>query len=149
MRQTASRSGSEASVIACLNKIYQAEMSGIHRYLQLSFTIMGHNRIPIQKWFREQAAESMTHAVEIGEKITALGGQPKLEPVTVSEPGKHSVNDILEKSLRHERVALQLYKELVRLAGDDIALEELARGFVRAETEHVEQIQKMLRAPNA
>jgi bacterioferritin len=148
MPQTASPASPDPSVMTCLNRIFQAEMSGIHRYLQLSFIIMGHNRIPIQKWFREQAAESMDHAVEIGEKITALGGQPKLEPQTVDELGKVSLDDILEKSLSHEVAALELYKELARLAGDDIALEELARGFVRAETEHVEQVRKMLRSPN-
>jgi bacterioferritin len=143
-----SPTGAASSVMTCLNKIFQAEMSGIHRYLQFSFTIMGHNRIPIQKWFREQAAESMGHAVEIGEKITALGGHPKLEPSTVDVPGALSLNDTLERSLRHEVAALELYTELVRLAGDDIALEEMARGFVRAETDHVEHIRKMLRAPN-
>lgn len=148
MPQTASPTSADPSVMACLNKIFQAEMAGIHRYLQYSFTIMGHNRIPIQKWFREQAAESMDHAVEIGEKITALGGQPKPAPQTVDELGKVSLNDVLEKSLSHEAAALELYKELARLAGDDIALEELARGFVRAETEHVEQVRKMLRSPN-
>jgi bacterioferritin len=134
-------------VMACLNKIFQAEMAGIHSYLHFSFMIMGHNRIPIQKWFREQAAESMTHAVEVGEKITALGGYPRLQPSAVDEPSTHALDDILEKSLSHEVEALELYKELARLAGDDIALEEMARGFVRAETEHIEQVRKMLRAP--
>jgi bacterioferritin len=148
MPQSASPASTEPRVMACLDRIFQAEMSGIHRYLQFSFMIMGHSRIPIQKWFRAQAAESMDHAVEIGEKITALGGQPKLEPATVDEPGQHSLDDILEKSLGAEVAALELYKELVRLAGDDIALEEMARGFVRTETQHIEQIRKMLRAPS-
>jgi bacterioferritin len=134
-------------VMDCLNKIFQAEMAGIHRYLHFSFMIMGHNRIPIQKWFREQATESMTHAVEIGEKITALGGYPKHEPARVDEPTTHALDDILEKSLSHEVEALELYKELARLAGDDIALEEMARSFVRTETEHIEQVRKMLHAP--
>jgi bacterioferritin len=147
MPQTASPASPESRLMACLNRIFQAEMAGIHRYLQFSFTIMGHSRIPIQKWFREQAAESMNHAVEIGEKITALGGYPKLEPSTVDEPAQHSIDDVLERSLRHEVAALELYKELVRLAGDDIALEEMARSFVRTETEHIEQVRKMLRPP--
>jgi bacterioferritin len=147
MPQTSSSAAAPRSVMACLNSIFQAEMRGIHRYLEFSFMIMGHSRIPIQKWFRAQAAESMDHAVQIGEKITALGGQPKLEASTVDESGLHSLDEILEKSLSHEVAALELYKELVRLAGDDIALEEMARGFVRTETEHIEQVRKMLRPP--
>jgi bacterioferritin len=146
MPQTGPPTPASPSVMACLDRIFQAEMSGIHRYLQFSFMIMGHSRIPIQKWFRAQAAESMDHAVEIGEKITALGGHPKLGASTIDEPVQDSLDAILEKSLAHEVAALQLYKELVRLAGEDIALEEMARGFVRTETQHIEQVQKMLRA---
>ena len=137
------------SVMSCLDRIFQAEMSGILRYLQFSFMIMGHSRIPIQKWFREQAAESMDHAVEIGEKITALGGHPKVRPAPVDEPHSHALDDILEKSLALELKALDLYKELAGHAEGNIALEEMARAFVRAETEHIEQVRKMLRSPGA
>jgi bacterioferritin len=129
----------------CLNKIFQSEMSGIARYLHYSFMIMGHNRIPIQKWFRDQAQEAMDHAVIIGEKITALGGHPPLVLAKVEESDNHNVDIILKESLQFEEEALELYKELVKLAGDDIALEELAREFVRNETEHTEEVRKMLK----
>jgi bacterioferritin len=136
-----------SKVMTTLQKIFQSEMAGIHRYLHYSFMIMGHNRIPIQKWFRDQATECMTHAVVIGEKITSLGGHPPLVSETVEETNRHNINEILEESLHHEEAGLALYQQLVKLAGDDIALEELARSFVRAETEHIEEVRKMLRAP--
>ena len=60
-------------VLDLLGQIYQIEAAGINRYLHYSFMIMGYNRIPIQKWFRDNAAEAMTHSIEIGEKITSLG----------------------------------------------------------------------------
>jgi hypothetical protein len=47
--------------------------------------------------------------------------------------------------LKYEEEALTLYIKLVTAAGSDIALEEMARGFVRDETEHIEETQKMLR----
>ena len=62
-------------VMPILNDIYRSEMDGINRYLHYSFMIMGHNRIPIQKWFRDQATESMAHAITIGEKITSYEGR--------------------------------------------------------------------------
>jgi len=130
----------------CLNKIFQAEMSGIMRYLHYSFMIMGHNRIPIQKWFRDQANEASAHAVQIGEKITSLGGHPPVVSAQVEESNQHSVHALLEESLRYELETLELYKQLVKLAGDDIALEEMARDLVRQETEHCEEVQKMLRS---
>ncbi|MBC7690260.1 MAG: ferritin-like domain-containing protein [Methylotenera sp.] len=132
-------------VLACLSKCFQSEMAGIMRYLHYSFMIMGHNRIPIQKWFRDQATESTDHAVIIGEKITSLGGHPPMISSTIEETHQHNVHTILIESLKFELETLESYKELVRLAGDDIALEELAREFVRTETEHVDEVRKMLR----
>jgi bacterioferritin len=140
--QTASK-----EVMDCLHKIFQAEMAGIIRYLHYSFMIMGHNRIPIQKWFRDQATEASDHAIIIGEKITSLGGHPPMVTASVEETNQHSVHAILEESLNFEIEALNLYKQLVKLSGDDVALEELARSFVRAEQEHIDEVRKMLRSP--
>lgn len=138
-------SGSNKKIMSCLNRIFQKEMSGIHRYLHYSFMIMGHNRIPIQKWFRDKANEGMLHAVLIGEKITALGGHPSLESTPVPETKSHNIDDILKESLDFERNALEDYVELVKLSADDIALDEMARDFVRQETEHLEEVEKMIR----
>lgn len=132
-------------VMNCLHRIFQQEMSGIHRYLHYSFMIMGHNRIPIQKWFRDQATESQAHAIEIGEKITSLGGHPPIVSTSIEEHNKHGVHELLQESLNFELLGLELYKELVKLSGEDIALEELARTFVRTETEHVDEVRKMLK----
>ncbi len=122
-------------------------MAGVIRYLHFSFMIMGHNRIPIQKWFRDQAAESSAHAVAIGEKITGLGGHPPIISARVEETNKHSVQDLLEESLKFELLNLNLYKKLSKLAGEDIALEEMARAMVMTETAHCEEVVKMLRSP--
>lgn len=131
-------------VLDILNKIFQAEMAGIIRYMHYSFMIMGYHRIPIQAWFRAQANESMAHATQIGEKITALGGHPPMVAMKIEESHDHAVNKILEESLEFESETLDLYKQLARAAGKDIALEEMAREFVRLETEHCEEVQKML-----
>jgi bacterioferritin len=133
------------AVMECLNKIYQEEMAGINRYLHYSFMIMGHNRIPIQKWFRDQANEGMMHAITIGEKITSLGGHPTHTVGLLPETKSHRIDDILQESLIFEKRALELYIELVNLAADDVALDDLAREFVRFETEHIEEVEKMLR----
>lgn len=129
----------------CLDQILQLEMAGIIRYLHYSFMVMGHNRLPIQKWLRDRAAESMGHAVLIGEKITSLGGHPSMISPPIEETNIHSIDQLLKESLVHEEQSLALYRRLVTLAGKDIALEELARDFVRSETEHVDEVKKMLR----
>lgn len=129
-----------------LNRIFQLEMAGIIRYMHYSFMIMGHNRIPIQKWLRDQSMESMAHATLVGEKITSLGGHPPMVVAQVEETNIHSIDQILTESMKFEDEALKLYKELSKVAGDDIALEELARTMVREETEHLDEVRKMLKS---
>ncbi len=137
-------------VLTLLGKIYQEEMAGVTRYLHYSFMIMGHNRIPIQKWFRDNASEAMAHAVEIGEKITSLGGHPPMIAASVQEMNVHTVQQLLEESLNFELKAIELYKELVLVATEiqDIALEEMARAFVKNEVEHADEVRKMMRKPD-
>lgn len=127
-----------------LDEILEMEISGTVRYLHYSLMIKGPNRIPIVKFFRDQATEAFDHAAIIGEKITAFGGHPSLKVESIKEGGKHDVMDILRESLEQERRAVDLYKELLSLCGDDIALEELAREMIRTEVEHIEEVEKML-----
>lgn len=136
-------------VLDLLGEIYKEEMSGINRYLHYSFMIMGYNRIPIQSWFRDNAKEAMAHATEIGEKITSLGGHPPMVGAKVEESNLHTVQQLLEESLRFEEEAIANYKKLVQVATDlgDYALEEMARSFVREEVEHADEVRKMLRKP--
>ena len=139
--------GASSETMQCLHKIFQLEMAGIIRYMHYSFMIMGHNRIPIQKWFRDQAGEAMAHATLVGEKITSLGGHPPVVSARVEEHNVHAVDQILKESLVFEEEGVRLYTRLVDLAtkAGDIALEELARELVRLEVEHVEEVRKMLR----
>jgi len=134
-------------ILDCLSKIFQSEMAGIMRYLHYSFMIMGHNRIPIQKWFRDQAQEATDHAILAGEKITSMGGHPPMISAKVEESNQHTIDQILKESLSFEEEALGFYKDLAKLAveADDIALEEFARTMVKDETDHIHEVQKMLR----
>ena len=148
---TNEKSYQNEQVIKLLGEIYQEEMAGITRYLHYSFMIMGHNRIPIQSWFRSNASEGMAHATLIGEKITSLGGHPPMVAAQADEKNIHTVQQLLEESLHFEQQTLELYKKLVHLATElgDIALEEMAREQVKAEVEHADEVRKMLRRPDA
>lgn len=138
-------------VLDLLAEIYKAEMSGVNRYLHYSFMIMGYNRIPIQAWFRDNAKEAMMHATEVGEKITSLGGHPPMVAAKVEEQNVHTVQQLLEESLKFEEEAIVNYKKLVQIASElgDIALEEMARSFVRSEVEHADEVRKMMRKPES
>jgi bacterioferritin len=131
-------------IVEKLNKILEMEISGVVRYLHYALMITGPNRIPIVKWFHEQANEAYAHASTIGEKITSLGGHPSLKVSSVPETKTHQVLEILKESLQFEQQAIELYKEILPLCEDNIALEELVREMIRSETEHIEEVVKML-----
>ena len=140
-----SKGTAKGDLLAKLNEILEMEVSGVVRYLHYSLMITGPNRIPITKFFRDRAQEAILHATIIGEKITALGGHPSLKVSSVPETKTHTVMDILEESLSFERQGIEMYGSILPLCQGNIALEELVRDLVRQETEHVEEVEKMLR----
>lgn len=139
------KSDGNQGVLEHLDRILEAELSGVVRYLHYSFMVFGPNRIPITKWFRDHATEGMAHAVAIGEKITALGGHPTLKVKPVPESNQHNVIDILKESLEYERETLKLYYDLLEMTAGDVPLEEMVRGLILDETTHVEEVEKMIR----
>ena len=135
-------------VITVLNRLLEAELAGVVRYTHYSFLVFGFGRIPIVSWLREQANESLLHAQQIGEWITALGAYPSLEIGPLLDSHKHDITAMLRESLETERSALELYRELLGLvAGNFVALEEFARQMIHAEELHAAEVDKMLRKP--
>jgi bacterioferritin len=132
-------------ILAHLDRILEAELSGVVRYLHYSFMIFGPNRIPITGWFRGHANDGITHAVAIGEKITALGGHPSVKVKPVPETNNHTILEILKESLEFEHEGVKLYHGLLKLVDGDVALEEMVRGLIQEETAHIEEVEKMIR----
>lgn len=135
-------------VVGILNKILEAELAGAVRYTHYSLMVFGYNRIPIVSWLREQATESMAHATQAGEMITALGEHPSLGIGQLLESHKHDIGDILREALENERLGLKLYTDLLgAVEGKSVMLEEYARQMVYTEEQHLYEVDKMLRKP--
>jgi len=135
-------------VVTVLNRLLEAELAGVVRYTHYSFLVFGFGRIPIVSWLRDQANESLLHAQQIGEWITALGAYPSLEIGPLLDSHKHDIAAMLHESLQTERGALELYRELLGLVqGGFVALEEFARQMIHAEELHAAEVDKMLRKP--
>lgn len=133
-------------VIDQLNIILECELAGVVRYTHYSLMVFGHNRIPIVKWLRDQASESLGHANVAGEHITTLGGHPSLRIGKLIETEKHSLNDILSESLEHELGQLEnLYGLLKLVQNNSVYLEEYARQMIEEEENHVSEVRKMLK----
>jgi bacterioferritin len=132
--------------INLLNSIMEFELAGVVRYTHYSLMVTGPNRIPIVDFFKAQASESLLHAQQVGEILTGLEGHPSQRIAPIEETYKHSVRDILEESLNHEKKALDMYKELLSVVENaSIYLEEFARTQIGQEEMHNIEIKKMLR----
>ncbi len=135
-------------VLTMLNQALEAELAGVVRYIHYSLMVFGHSRIPIISWMKEQAAESMDHAHRIGEWVTTLGGHPSLKIGPLLETERHSINDILQEVLDHEKEGVAVFHQLLPLVeGRNIALEEFCRGMILSEEQHLSEVEKMLRNP--
>jgi bacterioferritin len=135
-------------VIEQLNRILECELAGVVRYTHYSMMIFGYSRIPIVKWFRDEATESLAHAQQAGEMVTRLGGHPSLAIGNLLETHQHDIGQILRETLHHEHHALGLYLALLKLVeGQSVAIEEYARGLIGQEEAHIDEIDKMLRKP--
>ncbi len=140
---------SKEKLINALNEDLEKEMAGIVRYLHHSFIVFGPNRGPIVQMFRTQANESMAHAIQLGEKITALGGHPTVKVDQVFEPGYQSIEDMLCEDLKAEKTQLELYtKQLKEFGETNLPMKLMLEQIIIDETTHVEEIEKYLRTSN-
>ena len=132
-------------VCEILNEIIELEMAGVVRYAHSSLMVTGPNRIPIVTFLQEQANESLAHALQAGEYITGFEGHPSQKISPIVENHDHSVIQILQESLMHEKSAVDMYKKLLEEVADaSIMLEEYARGQIGMEEQHALEIKKML-----
>ena len=132
--------------VTLLNSILEQELAGVVRYTHYALMVTGPNRLPIVEFMKAQATESLTHAQQVGEILTGLGGHPSLSVAALEETFKHSIRDILSESLKHEKHAVRLYIELLDTVRDaSIYLEEFARTMISTEEFHQLELTKMLR----
>lgn len=134
------------AILAQLNLLLRLELEGVSRYLHHSFMVFGIHRSPVVTYFRTQSTESLTHATLLGEKIVSLGGHPNVRVEATWEPEHHELEEMLRINLDAEERAVAEYVKLLRMIPpEEVALEDLARQFVREEQEHVEDLRKYLR----
>lgn len=138
-----------AALIKSLNEGLEKEMAAVVRYLHHSFIVFGPNRGPLVDMFRAQAQEAMTHAIQLGEKITALGGHPTVKVDQVFEPGHETIEDMIEQDLKAEKEQLELYtRQLKEFGGENLTLKLMLENIIVAEQAHVDDMEKYLKPSN-
>ncbi len=132
-------------VAEALQAALDHEMAGVFLYTELAFRVFGPQMLGIVAHLEKQAEESLVHARAVGNRMTAMGFVPAPEPPALPRAAPRGLEEILTYSLGHERAAVDKYRALLALAGDDVPLEEFARSMVAAESDHVAELEKLLR----
>ena len=129
-----------------LNENVRYELVGVVKYTHFALMVTGPHRLILDKFFKDQASESLSHAQQAGEILTGLGGHPSLTIPNIEETNKHSVKDLLVESLNHEEKAILLYNDLLHCSENkSLYIEEYSREMIKTEEMHSIEIKKMLR----
>ena len=128
-----------------LNEDLSNELSAIIQYITYSAQVTGPFRPQLEDFLLKEVTDEQGHAKFLANKVVALGGVPttKAAPVAPAETNK----ELLEAVLDAERKAIAGYKERAEQADEfgDVGLKVQLEDMVRDETEHFEQVERILR----
>lgn len=132
-------------VIEALNEALEKELAGVVRYLHHSFIVIGPGRGPLVELFRNLANDSVQHSIQLGEKITALGGHPSVKMEEVDEPGDQTLEEMLAEDLEAEKNHIEMYEKHLKEFEEDLILKLMYEQIILEEVAHYEHLEMYLR----
>ena len=139
------------TIIEQLNKALATEIVCVLHYMRHYYTATGLVSEPVKQHFMEHAREEQEHAGQLAERIMQLGGEPDLNPATLTErshaeyqEGK-TLKDMVTEDLIAERIAVESYRELIEYLGDrDPTTRRIVEHILAQEEEHADEFHDLL-----
>ena len=139
------------TVLRVLNEALATEIVCVLRYKRHHYMARGLNAQSVADEFAEHATEEQTHADQIAERITQLGGEPNFNPEGLAMrshseyvEGK-TLTDMIREDLVAERVAIESYSEIVRyLNENDPTSRRMMEEILAKEEEHADDMNTLL-----
>lgn len=138
-------------VIELLNAALATEIVCVLRYKRHYFMAQGIASESVKTEFAQHATQEQEHADRIAERIVQLGGEPDLNPDTLTKRSHSeyqegtSLVDMLREDLVAERVAIESYREMIDwLHGKDSTTKRMLEEILAMEEEHAEDINSLL-----
>jgi bacterioferritin len=128
-------------LLAALNDVLTMEYGAVIQYAQHHFLVRGHDRILFGNFFDANSKEAHLHALNLGNKIVALGGVPTIKPAPVQESTQ--LHEMLLQDLAMERRALAAYTQAWELAEAHQSLRFWLEDIIRLEQLHVEELERL------
>ena len=138
-------------VIKLLNDALATEYVCVLRYYRHYFTASGMLADAVKAEFLEHAQQEQAHANLLAERIVQLGGEPDLDPDTLSKRshaeykvGK-DLRDMVKEDLIAERIAIDSYREMINYIGDrDTTTKRILESILAQEEEHADEFSDLL-----
>jgi bacterioferritin len=148
---TDSYSADRKKVIKLLNEALATEWVCVLRYYRHYFMASGMLADSVKAEFLEHAQQEMAHANQIAERIVQLGGEPDLNPDTLTarshaeyKPGQ-DLRDMVKENLIAERIAIDSYREMINYIGDkDTTTKRILEFVLSQEEEHADDMADLL-----
>lgn len=138
-------------VIKLLNDALATEYVCVLRYYRHYFMASGMLADAVKAEFLEHARQEQEHAGQLAERIVQLGGEPDLNPDTLTrrshaeyKEGK-DLRDMVRENLVAERIAIDSYREMINYIGDkDTTTKRILEGILAQEEEHADEFSDLL-----
>ena len=148
---TPSYTADRDTVVRLLNEALATEWVCVLRYYRHYFSASGMFADAVKAEFLEHAQQELEHANLISERIVQLGGEPDLDPDTLTarahaeyKPGK-DLRDMVRENLIAERIAIDSYREMINFIGDrDTTTKRILEEILAQEEEHADEFADLL-----
>jgi bacterioferritin len=148
---TATYSADRKAVIKLLNDALATEYVCVLRYYRHYFMAKGMLADAVKGEFLEHAQQEQAHAGKLAERIVQLGGEPDLNPATLTQrshaeykEGK-DLRDMVRENLIAERIAIDSYREMINFVGDkDTTTKRILEEILAQEEEHADEFADLL-----
>ena len=138
-------------VLQLLNEALATEIVCTLRYRQNYFVARGLKAKVAAQEFLEHAQQELEHADQLCERIVQLGGEPDLDPDTITgrSHAEYRIGKNLEEMIREnlvaERIAIDSYREMALYVGEnDPTTRRLLESILAVEEEHADDLADLL-----
>lgn len=138
-------------VIKLLNDALATEWVCVLRYYRHYFTASGMLADAVKAEFLEHAQQEQAHASLLAERIVQLGGEPDLDPDTLTKRSHaeykegQDLRDMVKEDLIAERIAIDSYREMINYIGDrDTTTKRILESILAQEEEHADEFSDLL-----
>ena len=131
-------------LLKMLNDALAQEHACQIRYLTHAAVITGPYAESVANRLKEIAEDEKEHANQLRDRITALGGTPTMEVAKEDLIQAKTLKEILQVNLKEEDKAIELYRSILRVAGQDgEILYETVEDILKDEQEHKEELARL------